>query len=298
MSKRWICWRDAACADLSADTDVRVRIDSRKFERTARKYLFVPVATTVHAGGRRQCWTHEALSVKTTISSPVRRQALLLAVVIAGVTVLWTSATLHSAFIESLQFSDALIERYPWASRLAFVALGGVSGMLILFSSVAIVPVAVSAWGQEQTLVLLMLGWFIGASAAYVIGRRFGRRVAEHFVATATLAHYEGLLTKMSVTSVAILKLALPSEVPSFAMGIARYPVVTFLIVVVASEVPAAVWVVYLTAALIEDRRAAFLVVLIGGFAAAALITYRLLRRDGTKGSPDPPAAHVPSSRS
>lgn len=219
------------------------------------------------------------------IPAPVRRQALLLALTIGGVALLWTSATLHAAFVESLHVSQTLIEQYPLASRVSFVALGGVSAMLVLFSSVALVPVAVSAWGQEQTLALLILGWFFGANLAYVIGRRLGRQVAEYFVATATLDHYERLLAKgMSVASVTILKLALPSEVPSFAMGIVRYPPLKFLVVAFASELPAAIWVVYLSAALIEDRRVVFLLVLLAGFAVVGFFTYRLLRRHGWTG--------------
>jgi uncharacterized membrane protein YdjX (TVP38/TMEM64 family) len=145
------------------------------------------------------------------LQAPVRRQLLLLALTIGAVVLLWTSATLHAAFIEPLHLSQALIEQHPLASRLAFIALAVASAMLVLFSSVALVPVAVFAWGQGQTLVLLMLGWFIGANLAYVIGRHLGRRVARYFVATATLDHYEHLLAKrMSVTSVTILKRCRP----------------------------------------------------------------------------------------
>jgi len=219
------------------------------------------------------------------IPNPVHRQALLLTVVIGGVTVLWTSATMHAALVESLHFSQALTDQYPRASRLTFVALGGLSAMLVLFSSAALVPVAVSAWGQAQTLALLMLGWFIGANLAYVIGRRFGRRVATYFVAAETLDQYQHLLAEtMSITSVTILKLALPSEVPSFAMGIVRYPPLTFLIVAFASELPAAIWIVYLSAALVEDRRLPFLVMLLAGFAFAGFFAYRLLRRQRRSG--------------
>jgi uncharacterized membrane protein YdjX (TVP38/TMEM64 family) len=83
----------------------------------------------------------------------------------------------------------------------------------------------------------------------------------------------------MSVTEVALLKLALPSEMPSFALGIIRYPFAKFVPVLLASELPFALWAVYLSAALIEDRRATFLLVLLAGFAAIAVVTRRLLSR-------------------
>lgn len=39
-----------------------------------------------------------------------------------------------------------------------------------------------------------MLGWFAGANIAYFIGRRFGRRLTEYFVAARTLDRYGHLL--------------------------------------------------------------------------------------------------------
>jgi uncharacterized membrane protein YdjX (TVP38/TMEM64 family) len=64
-------------------------------------------------------------------------------------------------------------------------------------------------------------------------------------------------------------------------MGIVRYPPLTFLIVAIASELPAAVWVVYLSAALIGDERVAFLLTLVAGFAVVGFFTYRLLGHSG-----------------
>jgi len=221
-----------------------------------------------------------AAKLAPVIQDPVRRHALLVAVIVGAVALLWLSASLQAAFIEALQLTKDYIARHPVASRLAFVALAAFSAMLVLFSSVALVPVAVYAWGQGETLLLLLGGWFSGASLAYFIGHRFGRRVTEYFVAARTLDRYGHLLSvKMSVAEVAMLKLALPSEMPSFALGIIRYPLPKFVPVLLASELPFALWAVYLSAALIEDRRAAFLLVLLAGFALVAIVTRRLLQR-------------------
>jgi uncharacterized membrane protein YdjX (TVP38/TMEM64 family) len=214
------------------------------------------------------------------IQNPLRRHVLLAAAIVAAVALLWLSASLQAVFIEALQLSKDYLDRYPLGSRLAFVGLAAFSAMLVLFSSVALVPMAVNAWGQVETLLLLIGGWFIGANLAYFIGRRFGRRATTYFVAERTLDRYGDLLSvRMSVTEVALLKLALPSEMPSFALGIIRYPFAKFVPVLLASELPFALWAVYLSAALIEDRRATFLLVLLAGFAAIAVVTRRLLSR-------------------
>jgi uncharacterized membrane protein YdjX (TVP38/TMEM64 family) len=214
------------------------------------------------------------------IQDPVRRHALLAAALVAAVAVLWLSATLQAAFLEVLEYGSDVQARHPLASRLVFVALVAFSAMLVLFSSIALVPVAVYAWGQGEPVLLLMSGWFVGGSLAYGVGRAWGRRAAEYFVSAPTLQHYQHLLSaRMSVAEVAILKLALPSEVPSLALGILRYPLRKLVPVLLVSELPFALWAVYLSAALIDDRRASFLLVLLVGFAAAAVIARRALRR-------------------
>lgn len=214
------------------------------------------------------------------IQDPVRRHVLLAATLVAAVAVLWLSAALQAAFFDALQFSKDHIARHPVASRTAFVALAAFSAMLVLFSSVALVPIAVYAWGQVETLFLLTAGWFVGGNLAYFVGRRFGRRAAEYFVAAPTLDRYGQLLSaQMSVLEVTLIKLALPSEVPSLALGIIRYPVRKLVPVLLASEVPFALWAVYLSAALIEDRRLVFLGVLLAGIAAAGVVARRLLLR-------------------
>lgn len=214
------------------------------------------------------------------IQNPMLRRALLAAAIVALAALLWASASLQSAFIGALQFSKDYVESQPLVSRLAFVALAAFSAMMVLFSSIALVPVAVYAWGQGETLLLLTGGWFIGANLAYLIGRRLGRGVTLFFVPAATLDHYAQLLSvRMSVAEVALLKLALPSEMPSFALGIMRYPLRRFWPVLLASELPFALWAVYLSAALIENRFVPFVLVLLAGLAVAAVIGGRLLRR-------------------
>lgn len=214
------------------------------------------------------------------IQDPTRRHLLLAAILVAAVGVLWLSAELQSAVFGALEFSKEHVERHPVASRAAFVALAAFSAMMVLFSSVALVPGAVYAWGQVETLFLLVGGWFIGANLAYFIGRRFGRRAAEFFVAAPTLNHYGQLLSaRMSVAEVTLIKLAMPSEVPSLALGIVRYPVRKLVLVLLASELPFALWAVFLSAAFIEDRRLTFVLVLLAGFVVAGFVARRLLLR-------------------
>lgn len=150
-----------------------------------------------------------------------RKQTLAILVILALAASLWLSAALNRAFTDALVFSKAFVDAHPVASVLAFVGLAALSAMFVLFSSIVTVPVAVYAWGQTQTLLLLPAGWFIGAMLLYFIGRRFGRRAVTYFVSAAAVDRWSRLVTlEMSLASVALLKLALPSEAPSFALGV------------------------------------------------------------------------------
>jgi uncharacterized membrane protein YdjX (TVP38/TMEM64 family) len=214
------------------------------------------------------------------IGQALRRHVLLLAVVVGAVALLWLSAGLQAAFVEALESGEAFAERHPLASRAAFVVLAAVSAILMFFSSVALVPVAVHAWGAGQTVVLLLLGWFLGGHLAYAIGRFLGRRVAEHFVAARDLDRCADLLSvRMSVVEVALVKTLLPAEAPSIVLGVLRYPYLKLVPVLLLSELPFALWSVYLGQALVEDRRLAFVLMLLAGGAAFALIVRRVGRR-------------------
>jgi uncharacterized membrane protein YdjX (TVP38/TMEM64 family) len=214
------------------------------------------------------------------IPQPLRRHALLFAVIVAVVALLWLSAGLQAAFVAALESAEAFVERHPLASRVVFVALAAVSAILMLFSSVALVPVAVHAWGAGETFVLLLLGWFLGGHLAYAIGRFLGRRVAEHFVATRDLDRCADLLSaRMGVAEVALVKTMLPAEAPSIVLGVLRYPYVKLVPVLLLSELPFALWSVYLGQALVEDRRLAFVLMLLAGLVAFALLARRAARR-------------------
>ena len=214
------------------------------------------------------------------IQDPVRRHALLFAVIFAVVALLWLSASLQAAFVDALEFTKEFAERHPISSRLVFVALAGFSAILMFFSSVALVPVAVHAWGEAETFALLMLGWFLGGHLAYAIGLFLGRRVTEYFVSERELDRLGNVLSaQMSVFEVALIKTALPAEAPSIVLGVLRYPYLKLVPVLLMSELPFALWSVYLGLALVEDRRLLFVLVLLGGFAALALLARRVARR-------------------
>jgi uncharacterized membrane protein YdjX (TVP38/TMEM64 family) len=78
--------------------------------------------------------------------------------VCAAAALVASSGVLHSELIRVLAVADAMIARHPAAGALLFVALAAISATLAFFSSAVIVPVAVYAWGETTSALLLWLG--------------------------------------------------------------------------------------------------------------------------------------------
>lgn len=185
----------------------------------------------------------------------------------------WYFSALSESVNQLLVSSQTFIERHPVSDIFVFLALAALSALLVFFSSIVIVPVAVFVWGEILTLFLLLLGWFIGGLLAYGIGKHFGRRIAEYFVSAKKINSYGDLFSKeLGIFDVVLLKLALPSEIPSLFLGIVRYPFLKYLSVIVLSELPFAIWAVYLSGAFVAQNRVFFIVALIGGFAFLSVV--------------------------
>jgi uncharacterized membrane protein YdjX (TVP38/TMEM64 family) len=175
--------------------------------------------------------------------------------VCAAAALVASSGVLHSELIRVLAVADAMIARHPAAGALLFVALAAISATLAFFSSAVIVPVAVYAWGETTSALLLWLGWMIGGAAAYGIGRLLGRPVVAALTSAAALSRFEQRISRRaSPGAVLLLQLALPSEVPGYVLGLAHYGLARYLAVLAVAELPYAVGTVFLGAAFLERR--------------------------------------------
>jgi uncharacterized membrane protein YdjX (TVP38/TMEM64 family) len=164
----------------------------------------------------------------------------------------------------------AVIDAHPVLGMSGFVILAAASAVVAFFSSAVLVPVAVEAWGNAMSLVLLWSGWWLGGMCAYGIGRSLGRSIASRLVSPEALEHFETRITSRAPFGLIVLfQLALPSEVPGQVLGIARYSFGKYLIALGIAELPYAVGTIYLGESLLE-RRIVVLVAL--GLAGAALV--------------------------
>ncbi len=173
----------------------------------------------------------------------------------------------------------AIIEQHAILGAIVFLGLSIVSAMLAFFSTAALVPVAVSAWGKLMTLALLWLGWLGGGALSYGIGRYLGRRAVVHFVEPKRLARYERMARRLAgLPQILLLQLALPSEVPGYVLGILRCRPRTYLLALAIAELPFAIGAVYLGESFLHGNVLLFVIVAVVGITVSAWAA-RLLRR-------------------
>jgi uncharacterized membrane protein YdjX (TVP38/TMEM64 family) len=197
-----------------------------------------------------------------------RRAAILLALCVA-LAAIASSETLHQALIGLLEGIQALMARHGIAGAVLFVCFAAVSAMFAFVSIAVFVPAAVFAWGQPLSMVLLWIGWILGGCVTYGIGRFLGRRVVRWLTVNQALHRFERRVQRdVSLGLILLFQLALPSEIPGYVLGLARYRFRQYLLALAIAELPYTVLTVYLGASFIERRSG---VILATGIALVAL---------------------------
>lgn len=223
-----------------------------------------------------------------------------LALVIAVVILVAASARLHHLSEEVVTALGDLIARHPAWGVLAFVGLAALSAMLAFFSSVVIVPVAVHHWGPAVTVLLLWIGWFAGGVAAYTIGRYLGRPAVRRLVGPARVEYYgEQITARAPFLVILLFQAALPSEIPGYVLGMARYPLARYLLALGTVELPFAVGAVLLGSGFLNRQYWLMMSVAVAGIRLVTLAVRALHRRlSSTRKNSDPPhPGHPPGAR-
>ena len=189
-----------------------------------------------------------------TLASTWTRAALL-ALLCAGLALLAASSTLHAALLRLLAEAETIIVHHPVGGPTLFFLLAVVSAMLAFFSSAVIVPVGVYAWGKLGCFALLWSGWLVGGVGAYAIGRFLGRPVVATLMSADVLERYQQRISARAPFRLVLLfQLALPSEIPGYLLGLARYNLGKFAAALAIAELPFALGTVYLGASFLERR--------------------------------------------
>jgi uncharacterized membrane protein YdjX (TVP38/TMEM64 family) len=185
----------------------------------------------------------------------VKRRAVILGLLLAGLVVAASSTQLHGWLVGFLPHAEALIRNRPVLGVTVFVLFAAASAMLAFVSSALIVPVGVYVWGKGISMMLLLLGWVLGGIAAYAIGRYLGRPAVKAISSSPMLDRYaERVSAKAPFGLVLLFQAALPSEVPGYVLGLIRYSFWKYLGVLSLTELPYSAATIYLGAGFVERR--------------------------------------------
>lgn len=186
--------------------------------------------------------------------------ALVLALVCAGLALAASSDTLHRTLLRLLSSTAAIMDAHPVWGVALFILLSAVSAMLAFFSTAVFVPIAIHAWGERVSILLLWTGWLLGGICSYAVGRFLGRPVVRSLTSGNALARFEHRISNHAPFSLVLLfQLALPSELPGYLLGVVRYRFVKYLLALAIGELPYAVGTVYLGVSFVERRSFALL---------------------------------------
>lgn len=148
-----------------------------------------------------------------------------------------------------------LIETNEITGLLVFIALGALSSMLSPFSVVPFIPIAVLAWGDMPTIFIVLFGWVLGGVISFSLTRFLGRPFVRKFISFEHIDHYlKQLPEKLEFELLLVFRLALPSEIPGYVVGLTSFPFRRYLLATILSEIPFAVISVYASEAFLKKQ--------------------------------------------
>jgi uncharacterized membrane protein YdjX (TVP38/TMEM64 family) len=179
-----------------------------------------------------------------------------------------------------LDWSEPIVRHHDVLGMILFSFLSMVSAILFFFSSAIIIPVAVYAWGNSITILLLWASWLVGGGISYVIGRSPGRRLAKWVGSPKRFAAYDKKISaKASFKLVLLFQLAVPSEIPGFVLGALRYHFGKFIGARALADIPFAVGTVFLSDSFFRQNYIPLTVIGVGGVLLSALAVYLFHKR-------------------
>lgn len=209
-----------------------------------------------------------------------KSRMITVALLLAALAVVVLLHPLHERIGAFVDIGARVVDTHPVAGVLVFIVLSMISAMLAFFSTAAVVPIAVTAWGKAAALVLLWVGWWLGGALTYAIGRYLGRGVVMHFIDAAKLDRYERQFSKIAgFPQVLLLQMALPSEVPGYVFGVLRCSPAIYLTALAIAELPFAFGAVFLGESFVRGNLPLLIALGFAGIALGWLASKMLYRR-------------------
>jgi len=172
-----------------------------------------------------------------------------------------------------------IADTQPFLSMIIFVLLSAVSAFLSFFSTVILVPLAVSAWGNVITVILLFIGWILGGIIAYVLAYFLGEPIVKKIIGQKKFDRYkEYLYHRLRFGFVILSRIVVPSEAWSLSVGLLRYPFLKYLLANALVEFPVAILLTYAGEAFLREQYTMLVALVVGIALFLSLFGYFLQR--------------------
>lgn len=208
------------------------------------------------------------------------RHALTVGLIIVALALVASSEGFHEIFLRMVARAEGMIRAYPTLGISLFIICSALSAMIAFFSTAVITPVAIRTWGEPWSICFLWIGWMLGGMSAYALGRTLGRPVVRALTSSGALDRFENRISSRAPFGLVLLfQVAMPSEVPGYVLGLARYSFRKYLVILGTVELPFAIGTVYLGASFLERRTSMLLAIGALGIALTTWAIYALRKR-------------------
>lgn len=204
-----------------------------------------------------------------------RKIFALLAVLFFVALILLSSSLLQDLLFSSIDFLGEYFKENKALGIIIFFVFSAVSVLLSPFTSVPFVPSAIMAWGNFLTFLILFLGWVTGGVFAYLVGSFSREKIIKKIFSFGKIERYKKRISPQTQFWLVLLfRLAIPSEIAGYTLGIIRYQFKKYLLATFLAELPFAFFVIYSSSVLLSGE-----ILLFAGILLAGTIVFFLLYR-------------------
>ena len=223
--------------------------------------------------------------MKTTPSAQKRQYAKVItafAAILIVASVFFYSLTLQQAYGNFINYAESSIREHNTKGSVTFILIEALSVMISPFSSVPFLVVAIDVWGKTTALIYSIIGGLLGATMTYLIGYFALHRLFKKLIPIDEITdNHNGIAKKSPFWLVTLFILAMPVEIPGYALGIVKYPFRKYVLATLIGHFPFYVIAVFAGYAFIEKNIVSFvlmMILLFAMFCAALYYFYRSVK--------------------
>lgn len=136
-----------------------------------------------------------------------------------------------------------------------FIGVSTFSVVLSPLSSLPLIPSAIIAWGRFFTFIFIMIGWLVGSLIGYFVGYFAREKLLGRYFPMEKIDYYKNKISPdAQFLLVLIFRLAIPSEITTYTLGIIKYDFKKFALATLISEIPFALLAVFFGEAIYEGN--------------------------------------------